>query len=174
MHSAYRLASWTPYLLTLAFAVAVAGCGAGHPKVYRVSGRVTVASKPLPVGDIILYPEAGPAPQAADGPAQEPAKDAASQSKGTEARGVIGPDGRFQLSTFEENDGAAKGTYKVVVTATEKVGAQVRSLVPDRFSMPHTSDKTVTVDGATDALNIDLTWAPGERPWVRPYREDKQ
>jgi hypothetical protein len=86
---------------------------------------------------------------------------------------MIVADGRFQLSTFGENDGAAKGTYKVVVTATEKVGNVVRSLVPDRFSTAQTSDKSVTIDGPTDALNIDLTWAPGEKPWSKPYREEK-
>jgi hypothetical protein len=174
MSCVHHRTRWAICLLTVAFAVALNGCGAGHPKVYPVSGRVTVAGKPLPSGDITLFPDSSAAAPGAEGAAQEPGKKEGSPARGAEAHGMIGADGRFQLTTFEENDGAAKGTYKVVVTATEKVGTQVRSLVPDRFWMPHTSDKVVTIDGPTDALNIDLTWAPGERPWVRPYREDKQ
>lgn len=126
------------------------GCGSGHPKTYAVSGQVTVAGKPLTSGEIQLVPE-----------------------NGRPASGVIGADGRFRMGTFEENDGVPKGTYKVVVLATEKAGAQIRTLAPDRFSSSGTSDKTVTIDGANDALQIDLAWAPGEKPWSRPFREDK-
>lgn len=175
MDRVYRLAKRSPYVLALLFSVALAGCGSGHPKTYAVSGRVTVAGKPLAVGDIQLIPETVAPSGGKGGDSQDKgaAPDKPTGPRGIDARGQIGADGRFQLSTFDENDGAAKGTYKVVVSATEKVGNQLRSLVPDRFSAPQTSDKTVTIDGATDALNIDLTWAPGEKPWSRPYREEK-
>lgn len=134
-------------LVTLAVS---GGCGPGHPKTYAVSGQVTVAGKPLTSGEIQLVPD-----------------------NGRPAVGPIEADGRFQMGTFDERDGVPKGTYKVMATGMEKVGNQVRTLVPDRFSSAQTSDKTVTIDGATDALKIDLTWAPGERPWTRPYREEK-
>ena len=137
-------------LVALAMLAASAGCGSGHPKTVAVSGRVTVNGKPLPSGDIQLVPE-----------------------KGRPAFGTIAADGRFVLGTFEDNDGAPKGTYKVVVTAFETLGAQNRTLVPDRYSSPQTSDKTVTIDGPTDALGIDLTWG-SERPRIYPRpRTDK-
>jgi len=123
------------------------GCGPGHPKTYAVSGQVTVGGKPLTTGAIQLVPD-GSRP----------------------AVGEIGADGRFQLSTFTEGDGVPKGTYKVVVTATEKVGNEIRSLAPDRYFSAQSSDKTVTIDGPNNALQIDLTWAPGERPWSRPAK----
>lgn len=131
-------------LAALAMLAASGGCGSGHPKTYSVSGRVTVNGKPLPSGDIQLIPE-----------------------KGRPAFGIVVADGRFQLGTFEDNDGAPKGTYKVVVTAFETAGAQNRTLVPDRYSSAQTSDKTVTIDGSTDALDIDLTWG-SERPRLYP------
>jgi hypothetical protein len=137
-------------LLAVASLIVSSGCGSGHPKTYAVSGQVTVGGKPLTTGEIQLVPETG-----------------------RPAVGTIGSDGRFELGTFDERDGAPKGTYKVVVLATEKAGGQIRTLVPDRFSSSQASDKSVTIDGATSALQIDLTWAPGEKPWSRPFREDK-
>lgn len=143
MQSLARFVSSSLWLVAFFALVALVGCGDGHPKTYPVSGKVTVNGKPVATGDIMLIPEKG---RAAGGP-------------------IV--DGRFQLTTFDENDGAPKGTYKVVVTGDEPYGKQMRTTVPDRYSTVDGSDKTVTIDGPIDALVIELNWG-SERP--RVYR----
>lgn len=82
--------------LALALALALlAGCGDGRPRVYPVTGRLTVKGKPADGAVVRLYPAGG-------GP-HMPA-------------GVVQPDGSFALTTFDPGDGAPAGEYKVTVT----------------------------------------------------------
>ncbi len=73
----------------------LAGCGGGRPKLYPVSGSVTVKGKPADGAVVRLFPAAGGEHMPA---------------------GVVQPDGSFKLTTFEPGDGAPAGEYKLTVT----------------------------------------------------------
>jgi len=82
---------------------------------------------------------------------------------GRGAQGVI-QDGKFQLFTFNANDGALVGTHKVAVTANE-VGpgsgpesSSGKSLVPQRYNSSATSELTIDVKaGVVNAPTLILT-----------------
>ena len=89
----YRLAAAVLYIATLASAVT--GCGSRNPKTYPVSGTVLFKDGTAVTWGTIEFH--GLAKQAG-------------------ARGEIGSDGSFMLSTFGEGDGAIPGEYQVTVT----------------------------------------------------------
>ncbi|MBN2296235.1 MAG: hypothetical protein JXM70_27645 [Pirellulales bacterium] len=120
-------------------------CGDGRPKRVPVSGIVTIDGKPLTCGFITLKP-----------------KDARPST------GNIGKDGRFTLTCFEKGDGAVEGTHAVAVNAFEQLNSNtLRWHAPKKYSNPNTSGKTVTIDGPTDSLTIELSWEGG-----RPFDEN--
>lgn len=79
----------------LALLLAAAGCGRSPLPVAPVTGRVTVAGKPVTTGAVWFYPS----------------------TAGRPAIGQIGPDGRYTLATFTRADGALLGEHRVVVEA---------------------------------------------------------
>lgn len=87
----------TPVAFAFALLLAVAGCGRSLPAVGRVSGRVTVAGKPVTTGAVWFYPA----------------------GSGRPGIGQIGPDGRYTLATFASADGALLGEHRVVIDARE-------------------------------------------------------
>lgn len=129
------------WLITAMAMLAVAGCGDGRPERVPVSGRVTIDGKPLRSGFIRLVP--------------------------TDARPSVGriqEDGSFTLTTFTKKDGSVPGTHGVAVVAYDEANpSQIRWLIPKKYSHANTSDLTVDIDGPTDSLEIELTWA-GEDP----------
>lgn len=82
-------------LLLLALAV-VAGCG-GEAKLAPVTGTVTIAGKPYPGGKVLFTP-------VAEGDAIE---------AGRAAFGIPDENGRFELSTYRQSDGALIGEHTV-------------------------------------------------------------
>jgi hypothetical protein len=137
-------------LLALASAaVAAAGCGDPGPKLVPVAGVVLIDGKPLTHGFVQVAPVGGRA-----------------------ATGKIGPDGRFTLTTFTENDGCYVGTHPVAVVATESIdGSSQRWHAPKKYTSADTSGLTVTVDGPTDGLKIELTW-DGGKPFVQHFSKE--
>jgi hypothetical protein len=83
-------------LLVLACLVCLAGCNQ-HPPTAPVKGVVTYRGKPLTHGSIMFQPDAGPP-----------------------GRSVIGPDGTFELWTFEPGDGALLGRHRVRVVSFDE------------------------------------------------------
>jgi hypothetical protein len=77
-----------------------AGCGKGSKlEVHHVKGIVKYNGKPMAGGGSILFlPVEG--------------------GSGKEASGFIAEDGTFQLTTYEQGDGAPEGEYKVVINQT--------------------------------------------------------
>ena len=110
------------------------GCGDGRPARVPVSGQVLVDGRPLTTGHVRIVP-----------------------SNARAAVGAIGQDGRFTLTTFEEGDGCVPGTHGVEVTAIENVDQLARRLVPEQYGDASTSGLTVTIDGPTDSLVIEVT-----------------
>lgn len=125
----------------LSVACLTLGCGDGRSKRVPISGQVLIDGEPLTVGTIRLIPEN-------DRPSV----------------GEIGPDGRFSLTTYEDQDGAILGTHKVTVAAREILSpSSQRWHAPKEYLVP--SDLTVNIDGPTEDLKIELTWNGG-KPFV--------
>lgn len=112
--------------VTLVALVALSlGCGRKGPRPVPVSGTVTVDGKPLAGGAITVAPE-----------------------KGRAAGGRIGPDGRFELSSWQPGDGVAPGTHRVEVIATKPLPGNRRQwLVPKKVRSLATSPLRLEVTG---------------------------
>jgi hypothetical protein len=135
-----RSARWSVVVLA-----GFVGC-AGQPMTYPVSGTVTQSNgKPLS-GARVLFQPAGKA--------------------GHSAWGLVGENGAFRLRTYETNDGAAPGDYKVVINPPvpdealdDAVAlARYRSVVHLRYqSLEETPLRyTVKSNGLTNHFDIVL------------------
>ncbi len=136
-------ALWAAWLM---IAVAVVGCSGPVHELTPVNGRVTYNGKPLEFGCVTLQPE-----------------------KGQWSRGVIQPDGSFEMETPGEGDGAAVGTNRVRITCFEAQNPADRaregmagislgkSLIPQKYLQYETSGLTVEVRrGTNDPLVFEL------------------
>ncbi len=121
-----------------------AGCGDGRPPLFPVHGQVVFSSgEPVREATIEFVPaDASPSP-----------------------RGKTDAEGRFTLGTYESEDGAPAGEYRVLVLhalpprAAESVrklgeehadhGAQI-PLVSLKYASPKTSELTCTVKPLSD------------------------
>ena len=113
------------------------GCGSRGPKPVPVSGIVTIDGKPLSSGFVRVMTESG-----------------------RSAGGQIGADGRFALGCFTKVDGCLPGTHKVEVQGFKQLSETRRQwLAPRKYASSATSGLTATIDGPTDVLKIELTWA---------------
>lgn len=81
------------------------GCGPKKPEMYKVTGTVKYADGTVPQGEVRII-------------RFEPESFASGRAEiGTKtAQADIQPDGTFQLSTVDPNDGAFPGNYKVTFT----------------------------------------------------------
>jgi len=89
-------------LWALGLAMPIACCGSCAKKdtrvpVYPVRGQVLVGDKPATKAFVVLHPAEAPDPQA------------------LRPYGHVAEDGSFNLTTFEPNDGAPAGEYRVTV-----------------------------------------------------------
>src|SRR3954451_7091566 len=90
-------------LMLFAAGLAVAACSPSGPSkkvCYPVKGELTVGGKPAEGATVILHPK--------DGNAEE-------WSAGF-PRAKVGADGKFQASTYGENDGAPAGDYVILIS----------------------------------------------------------
>ncbi len=92
------------WVIVLTVLLAINGCGRSDlPTRARVEGSVTFEGQPLNNGTISFVPD---------------------RNRGTTGRsatGVIGPDGRFQLRSFEKDDGALVGFHRVQIESWANV-----------------------------------------------------
>lgn len=117
------------------------GCNPG-PQMAPVRGSVSLDGQPLHFGVVMLHPDRGQVAQA-----------------------TIGPDGLFEVSTFEPGDGAPLGGYAVSVLCYEghDPGRQAKSdgvdgfllgksLIPLRYTRASSSGLTIEVpaEGVSD------------------------
>jgi hypothetical protein len=134
------------FLLTVCLFMSTAGCGDGRTQRFPVSGQVTIDGVPLEHGFVQVIP-------ANDRP----------------ATGKIGSDGRFQLTTYEPNDGCVPGTHKVAIIANETLDPRSQKWhAPKSYMDPTTSELEVTVTEATSPLKLELTW-DGAEPFVERF-----
>jgi hypothetical protein len=83
-----------------------AGCGKSRPEikgkmpVFPVKGKVMIDGQPMAGATVLFYPT------------QDFPKGSAQQRP----RAVAGDDGTFQVSTYDNNDGAPAGEYRVTIS----------------------------------------------------------
>ena len=137
----------------IAFAlVLLVGCSGGNPNLTVVSGVVKANGEPVTEGEIMFYPTGG--------------RPAISQ---------IGPDGRYELTSFKRGDGVPPGTHKVTISSystngnnapaptdiNEETMADYREqkivwLIPQKYSERSTSTLTAEVKaGEPNEINFD-------------------
>ncbi len=144
MQSIIRLASRT---LLVGAALFAGGCSDGGPpkKVcYPVKGELTVAGKPAEGATIILQPrDANPTDWSAGFP-----------------RATVGPEGKFQVSTYGENDGAPAGEYVILVTWEAPNPKNEEASGPDRLGGRY-------IDPAKSKLTATVEPRPTELPPIK-------
>ncbi|MFH1266384.1 MAG: hypothetical protein ABIK89_11715 [Planctomycetota bacterium] len=119
----------------------LAGCSpvSDTPPTAPVEGTVTYQGKPVESGTVTFFSEGGERP----------------------AAGLLGPGGKFTLTTFNKNDGAVLGTHKVTVTsiadtADVGTGAPTESLVPEKYNIPDTTPLSYEVKEGGNQFEITL------------------
>ena len=137
--SALRL-RFSPLLIACLLASGCGGVDDGVPRV-QVIGVVTVDGEPLEKGMVSFFPDESAA---------------GAQS----ATGHIQPDGSYTLGTFEREDGAAPGQYRVAVQSyeTDLMTGEDRPLIPERyFSVDESGLSAHVLDEPDDqTFNFDL------------------
>jgi hypothetical protein len=140
--------------LVIVAVVVAAGCDRGAKfQVYPVRGQVLYDGKPASGVQVYLFPTA--APGVPDIP--------------TNPHGTTAPDGRFELGTYADADGAAEGSYQVVLYWPEEAaGDEHHESNQDRLFGWYTvarSKLTITVPaGGTELKPIRLPAVKGPPP----------
>jgi hypothetical protein len=84
---------------------------------------------------------------------------------GRPATGDINAEGKFSLSTFEDNDGCILGEHKVEIIGL-KAGANGtwEITAPAKYHEAATSELTQRIDKAETNLQFNLTWGQEQPP----------
>jgi hypothetical protein len=139
--------SYYPLWIGILCLIATPGCNKGGVKCYPVHGSVVVNGQPADGVRVIFCPVSPMPPE---------------MQKKLPA-GLTNSEGKFSLTTFEKDDGAPEGEYKVTAqwygNTTDKFG---RPAVGDtdkfnnRFTDPQKSEIKATVKGSTDLPPFDF------------------
>jgi hypothetical protein len=130
-------------ILVIASLGIVGSCGSGQLPVAPAGGKVLYRGKSLEFGSVMFQPNAGPP-----------------------ARGIIQPDGTFQLSTYGVNDGAVLGTHRVRVACFESQQANAparaeaglgKSLIPSKYANLASSGLHVEVKPDAEPYVFELS-----------------
>ena len=81
------------------------------------------------------------------------------QKPGFVARGEIGPDGTYVMSSTGTNDGLPPGDYEVFLIGVEKPipGQSLSvSLIDDKYGQPQTSGMRIMVDATTKRFDFQV------------------
>ena len=127
----------------------LSGCGgANERKLAPVSGTVRYRGEPLANASVVFVPE---------------------ENGVRGANGTTDREGRYRLSTFETNDGARIGSYRVAIRAVESPADSrenpradqlkpkpVKLLTPARYNAVHTSGLTAEVVAGKNVFEFDL------------------
>ncbi len=105
--------AWSCFIFAAIVVTMFLGCGKparSKMKVFPVSGKLTVAGKPVKDLVVTLSPKT-PLPDSRFAPG-----------------GVVGPDGSFIIQTYEPGDGAPPGEYAVFVSAVVEMSDAASSV----------------------------------------------
>ena len=126
----------------------IGGCGPQQLPVAPVKGQIFYQGKPMEFGSVMFQPTAGPP-----------------------ARGVIQPDGTFELSTYGVNDGVVVGTHKIRIACVESqrglnggprtkpgdVASEDKPLIPLKYSHLDSSGLIAEVTSSNEPFVWHLT-----------------
>jgi hypothetical protein len=139
-----RNGNWAVTLILFVIGlVAAGGCSeSGNPKTYPVNGKVSYRGQPVTNGMVLLTP----------------------QAKGHAATGNLEAGGKFQLTTFEKNDGAVPGKYNVAIQVFPAEGAGLpgaefgnkKPPIPQKYMSDSTSGLTAEITAGENALDFQL------------------
>jgi hypothetical protein len=123
--------------------MAIAGCGDG---MYPVQGKV-------------LWSDGTPAAELVGGIVSFESVEA-----DLSARGEIGPDGSFSLSSLRKDDGLPPGTYQVLVAPSDPDPSEDKSsprilgrrMLPARYRHYKSSGLEVTVEAKTNQVTLTV------------------
>lgn len=132
-------------LITSLAAVVLTGCNTSG--VYPVSGKVTFTDGPMPQAEVATI-------------RFEPVAGTTKENQSKPASGRIAPDGSYQLTTLEPDDGAYVGDYKVVFTIRKEYMGQ-GTLVDPKFTSASTTPLSATVKAGSNKFDFEVTRAPG-------------
>lgn len=139
--------------LLLGASLLLAGCGRSGPTPVPVQGNITREGQPLKGAAVMFLPAAG----------------------GRPATGVTDDAGVFHLQTFQPNDGAIPGEYRVSVAFADQVSSEgvkadngvvlsgssgpatgPKSTGYEKYARPDESGLTATVTSPNQSFTFDL------------------
>ena len=129
-------------------AVIASAIGCDSSNLVVVTGKVTYENKPVASGTISFV-----------------------SADNASAYGDLQPDGSYSLKTDKPGDGAAPGTYKVIVVAMQDQAGLLPELksptpaptVPFKYTSLATTDLTAKVEkGKPNVIDFNLTGALGK------------
>lgn len=124
----------------LAVSLATSACGGGGERLYPVHGQVFYEGKPADGAIVFFHPQSDPAVQA-DPEGVHP-------STVVLPSGKVGPDGSFELTTYNRGKGAPAGRYVVTVSWIRSTGPaddDEQYLLPAHYLNPATSALPVEI-----------------------------
>lgn len=143
---------YVPVLVAVACLSGCTGGGADQVPVYPVSGQVTMGGNPVPNATVTFSPKS-------DQPT---------------AIGRTDAEGRYQLRTYAEADGAAAGEYAVIISKAADApaeeaahgpdfetpaypGQKAGSVLPEEYASAATTPLTATVtEGGENNIDFSL------------------
>lgn len=116
------------------------GCGDGRGKRVPVAGVVKIDGVPVAHGSVTFFP-VNPGEKSRPGGAS------------------LDENGRFQVTSYEPNDGLIIGNYEVTVMAIEPInGASQRWHAPQKYSVRTSSGLTQEITKESNEIEVNLTW----------------
>ena len=134
-----KLGPTSAWLMAIA-CIVLCGCGPKRPELVPVTGTVVYQGQPVAEAQVTFMP-VGARP----------------------ANGQTDAEGKFQLTTYEKNDGAVPGEHSVTVSKMVDTGkkqnsyAVMESALPEKYQSPKLSGITqkVSAEGPND-FRIEL------------------
>ena len=133
----------TVHVLAVLTMLATTGCGRrnDHPPTYPVNGTVTLDGEPVSFGGVRFISEIG-----------------------WLAKSRIQSDGSYTLGTFEDDDGAMAGSYRVSLQVREISVEETsmhhamlgRSLIPEKYQDAKTSGLEFEVVAGENQFDLEL------------------
>jgi hypothetical protein len=121
----------------VASAICLSSCGkAGRLPTYSVNGKLLVNGRPAEHATVIFHPVGATGPEV------------------VKPHGKVGPDGSFTLTTYDGNDGAPAGEYKVSVEwwLAGRPDEGPSNRLPAKYAQPETSGLSATVAAGSTEL----------------------
>jgi hypothetical protein len=147
LRASYCLARTPGLVATALVGMAMCGCSSTKSKPIPVAGKILFEGEPLAQAQVVLVPV-----------------DAADKADAPRPAGVTDAQGRFELTTYKQKDGAPEGEYLVLVQyhpIVQRPGQDAEvgpNALPARYADPRQSPLRVTVSkGASELKPLEIS-----------------